>query len=84
MKIETIKVDGFAPAVYAMRAPMQSWARSDSQWHFEKEGNEVREKFTMGEADKDLSLKLQKAGNEHCKHLRMIQVWVKIKAPREW
>jgi len=84
LNIETFKVDGFAPAVYAMRSPMKSWNKSDSEWHFERDGDEVREKFTMGEADKDLSLRLQKAGNEHCKHLRMIQVWVKIKADLSW
>lgn len=63
---------------------MQSWSKSDSVWELEKEGNLVKENFVMGEKDKELSLKLQKAGPEHCKHVRMVQVWAEINAPREW
>ena len=84
MTIETLKVDGFAPAVYAMRSPMKSWNISDSVWNLEQEGNTVVETFEMGEKDKELSLRLQKAGPEHCKHLRMVQVWVKITGPMAW
>ena len=84
MNIRTIDANGFAPAIYAMRAPMQSWDKSDSTWEYEKDGDEVKERFTIGQKDKELSLKLQKAGPEHCKHLRMIQVWAEITAPREW
>jgi hypothetical protein len=40
--------------------------------------------FIIGEKDKELSIKLQKAGPEHCKHLRMIYVWADITAPRYW
>ncbi len=80
MTIETIKVDGFAPAIYAMRSPMKSWSKSDSVWEYEKEGDVTKEKFILGDVDKELSIKLQKAGPEHCKHLRMIQVWVNITA----
>ena len=29
-------------------------------------------------------MKLQKAGPEHCKHLRQIVVWAEITAAREW
>lgn len=29
-------------------------------------------------------MRLQKAGPEHCKHLRMIMVWAEITAPRYW
>ena len=63
---------------------MQSWSKSDSQWEYETNGDTVKEKFFIGEKDKELSLKLQNAGPEHCKHLRMIQVWAEITAPREW
>lgn len=84
MNIKTLKVDGFAPAVLAMRAPMQSWDKSDSEWKLTKEGDTVVENFTLGEKDRELSLKLQAAGPEHCKHLRMIQVWAEITAPREF
>ena len=63
---------------------MQSWDKSDSEWEYEKNGDSVKERFSIGEKDKELSIKLQKAGSEHCKHLRMIQVWAEIEAPREW
>jgi hypothetical protein len=72
VKIETLEVAGFAPAMTAMRNPLNSWAKNDSA-----AGN-------IGPNDKDLSVRLQKAGPEHCKHLRMIQVWADIEAPREW
>ena len=78
MIIRTIDVQGFAPAIYAMRSPMDSWAKSDS--HFD-EDNHI---YLIGEKDKELSKKLQTAGTEHCKHLRMIQAWAEISAPREW
>lgn len=72
MKIQTLEVSGFHPALHGMRNPMDSWSKSDS---FADE---------IGEADKDLSMRLQKAGPEHCKHLRMIMVWADITAPRYW
>ena len=84
MIIRTMKVDGFSPAIFAMRAPLQSWEKSDSEWDYEVDGEFVHERFVMGEKDKELSIKLQKAGAEHCKHLRMVQVWAEIDAPREF
>lgn len=30
MKIETLDVQGFVPAMHAMRSPMDSWARNDT------------------------------------------------------
>lgn len=72
MTIDTIDVAGFVPAIRAMRNPMDSWEKSDSIWD------------EVGEKDKELSIRLQKAGSEHCKHLRMIVVWAEITAPRYW
>lgn len=72
MEIKTLQVDGFTPALRAMRNPMDSWDRSDSiRGH-------------VGKLDKELSIKLQKAGPEHCKHLRLIVAWADITAPRYW
>lgn len=73
MKFETLDVQGVYPAIYAMRHPYESYARSDTVDDGE-----------IGEADKDLSIRLQKGGPEHCKHLRMIHVWVDIEGPRYW
>ena len=72
MKIKTLEVGGIHSALVAMRNPLNSWDKSDS----------VTGK--VGEKDKELSMKLAKAGTEHAKHLRMIMVWADIKAPRYW
>lgn len=77
MTLDTIEVSGFTPAMYAMRNPLDSWSRGDTA--ITPEGDVL-----MGENDKNLSLRLQKAGPEHAKHLRMINVYVNIRAPRYW
>ena len=76
MEIETLDVRGFGPAIVAMRNPMSSWAKSDS--------NGDAGYFRIGEKDKELSIKLQKAGPEHCKHLRMVMCWANISASLCW
>jgi len=78
MKIQLLDYAGILPAMTAMRNPMNSWDRNDTQIDFK----EMRIK--VGSADKGLSEKLQKAGPEHAKHLRMIMVWADINAPRYW
>lgn len=40
--------------------------------------------FVIGPKDYDLSEKLIKAGSDHRKHLRLIDAWLKITAPRYW
>lgn len=74
MKIETLDVQGFIPAMHAMRAPKNSWARNDTSL-------DIADNLTIGPNDLDLSLRLQKAGPEHCKHLRMIMVWADMSLP---
>lgn len=76
MRIEALSIAGFKPALKAMRNPYDSWEKSDSTTD---EGF-----YVVGDADKELSKKLQTAGPEHCKHLRMIMVWADITAPRYW
>ena len=82
MIIETLRVAGFDSAIHAMRNPMDSWKMSDSHWLYHDDNSEL--KYVIGEKDKDLSVRLQKAGPEHCKHLRMIYVWADITMPRYW
>lgn len=94
MNIETLEVSGFRPALRAMRNPMDSWDKSDTSFAVGSfrtvDGCKVNtctdqaQDMCVGKADKDLSLRLQKAGPEHCKHLRMIMVWADITAPRYW
>ena len=88
MKVENTQVFGFESAIRAMRNPLNSHIKSDSK--FEKYDDPLywakndanEERFILGEKDAELSQKLTKAGTEHCKHLRFIQVWFDITAPR--
>ena len=41
-------------------------------------------KFIIGPKDHQLSMKLCKAGSDHRKHIRLIDVWVEIQAPLYW
>ena len=84
MKIETIEIAGIKPALHAMRNPMDSWDKSDSAFDTEDYCNSFGQHIYVGPIDKDLSTRLQKAGPEHCKHLRMVMVWADITAPRYW
>ncbi len=78
MKLTTLSCAGFYEAIHAMRNPMDSWDRSDSGYVGESHD------YCIGSDDMNLSQRLQKAGPEHAKHLRMIQVWADIEAPRYW
>lgn len=82
MEIKTIEIGGYQSAMHAMRNPMDSWDKGDSSWDAECRYGPVI--YTIGEKDKALSIRLQKAGPEHCKHLRMVMVWADITAPRYW
>lgn len=89
MKIETLEVSGFRPALHGMRNPMDSWGKADTTWHlttddYPEEPFPTVIDFLMGDNDKDLSGRLQEAGPEHYKHLRMIMAYADITAPRYW
>ena len=77
MTIDTLNVVGFKPAMHAMRNPMDSWSKGDTL--ITPDGMVL-----IGPRDKDLSMRLQKAGPEHAKHLRMIHAYAEIRAPRYW
>ncbi|RLI53154.1 MAG: hypothetical protein DRP09_16410, partial [Candidatus Thorarchaeota archaeon] len=75
MKIELMEVRGFIPAIRGMRKSMQSEGDSyitDTFYEF------------VGDKDRSLMLKLVKSGDSHSAFMRMIQVWVDIKASRMW
>ena len=74
IKIENTHVDNIVRAVYSARNAMNSWDKSDSDW----------ETDILGENDLALAKKLSKAGNDHGKFLRMINVTVDITAPLYW
>ena len=71
IKIENTEVSGFEAAIRGMRNPLNSWAKSDSDF----------ETNTLGDNDYQLALKLAKAGTDHRKFMRMINVTVDITAP---
>lgn len=71
-----MEIAGFRPAMQAMRNPMNSWEKNDS--------TDLMNGMGLGPNDKELTLRLQKSGPEHAKHLRLIQVWVNIRAARYW
>lgn len=73
--IDTLEVAGIMPALTGMRNPMDSWSRSDS--YVDTNGT-----VYIGVTDLDLAKRLRKAGKEHRKYLRQIQVWADINLPR--
>lgn len=74
IKIENTHVDNIARAVYSARNAMNSWDKSDSDIY----------RDTLGEKDLTLAKKLVKAGTDHSKFMRMINVTCDITAPLYW
>lgn len=86
IKVEDINVYGFETAIHAMRNPMSSWDKSDSEWRiYTPEYPHLSEaKYEIGKNDLDLMKRLYKAGTEHRTYARMIYVWMDITAPLYW
>lgn len=92
IKIEKVDVYGFEASIRGMRSPMNSWAKSDSHICSEAGNNlcgymekcEYNSCYDIGENDLKLMKNLSKAGNDHAKFLRMINVTVDITAPLYW
>ena len=85
IKVENIDVYGFEAAIRGMRNPMNSWKVSDSGYVEEyDEGGWSADVFKIGPKDLDLMKRLFKAGTEHRKYLRMINVTMDITAPLYW
>ena len=87
IKVENIEVHGFETAIRGMRNPLNSWAKSDS-YYTHIEDTETLEtanfEFFVGDNDLKLMQKLCKAGSDHRKFLRMINVTMDIIAPLYW
>ena len=89
LNIENVSVFGWDSAIRGMRNPMNSWDRSDSSYSIvttESADGTISEfpKFFVGENDLSLMRNLAKAGNDHGKFLRMINVTLDITAPLYW
>jgi hypothetical protein len=83
IKLEKTDVFGWDAAIRGMRNPMNSWDKSDSKW-YHNDDDDWEDKFVIGENDLKLMKSLSKAGNDHSKFLRMINVTVDITAPLYW
>lgn len=92
MKITLTEVYGFNASIRGMRNPMNSWHLSDSvkgcefrsehRFFDEAFKSENIEEFLFGEKDLKLAQTLIKAGSEHMKFMRMIQVWADMDMTR--
>lgn len=84
IKIENTYIFGWQAAVRGMRNPLNSWDRSDS---FVCEGKDacVGDCYgCIGKADLALMEKLVKAGSDHSKFMRFINVTMDVTAPLYW
>jgi hypothetical protein len=83
--IEKTEVYGWESAIRGMRNPMNSWDKSDSAWVIvDEEFDVTRVRYQIGANDLKLMKSLAKAGSDHAKFLRMINVTVDITAPLYW
>lgn len=83
MKITNTEVYGFKASLRGMRNPMNSWHLQDSVPYYCMP-DILWDATLIGERDLDLAKRLIKAGNEHCKFLRQIQVWADFEMPLYW
>lgn len=88
INISETEVFGWEAAIRGMRNPMNSWDKSDSYWDFREDPSPINPDdelwLFLGEADLKLMKSLSKAGGDHGKFLRMINVTMDITAPLYW
>lgn len=94
IKITNAEVFGWDAAIRGMRNPMNSWNKSDS-FLCNVECDECPERgnhcqghnyldYVVGDNDLTLMKKLVKAGSDHAKFMRMINVTMDVTAPLYW
>ena len=88
IKLEHTEVFGWEAAIRGMRNPMNSWDKSDSYYDMVEDPAPINPddwvEIVLGTNDLKLMKNLSKAGNDHGKFLRMINVTVDITAPLYW
>lgn len=95
IKLDNYGTAGWEAAVRGMRNPMNSWDKSDSGWDLDITDSEhvsdylsvqtaYDSEYVLGPNDRELMMKLSKAGTDHRKFMRMITVYVDILAPLYW
>lgn len=82
IKLEHTEVYGWEAAIRGMRNPMNSWDKSDSAFRMNR--HMALEIDFIGANDLKLMKQLSKAGSDHGKFLRYINVTVDITAPLYW
>ena len=85
IKIENVDVYGWEAAIRGMRNPMNSWSKSDSSYFYSESSYPHSGEFVhIGKNDLVLMKSLIKAGSDHRKFLRFINVTCDITAPLYW
>lgn len=88
IKIENVDIYGWDAAIRGMRNPLNSWDKSDSYYGMVEDPSPINPNdwayIILGENDLKLMKSLSKAGDDHGKFLRMINVTVDITAPLYW
>lgn len=90
IKIEKTDIFGWESAIRGMRNPLNSWERIDTEFYETvPDGDDgyyhiKKESIELGKNDLNLMKRLAKAGNDHAKYLRMINVTCDITAPMYW
>ena len=86
MKFENTSVMNFEGAFRGLRNPLESWAKSDSEWRiYTPEYPHLSEaKYEIGKNDLNLAQRMIKAGASDRKFLRQIFISVDITAPLYW
>ena len=88
IKIDKTEVFGWRGAIRGMRNPLNSWDKSDSDYveleDWEKADTGETFEYVIGPNDLKLMKSLSKAGHDHGKFLRMINVTCDINAPLYW
>ena len=79
IKLENAEVYGWEAAIRGMRNPMNSWDKSDSILKVPEDCEII-----IGDNDLQLMKRLAKAGSDHGKFLRMINVTADIVGPLYW
>ena len=84
IKLQNTDVFGWESAIRGMRNPMNSWDKSDSGYYNQCDECYSLMDFHVGANDLKLMKNLCKAGSDHAKFLRMINVTLDITAPLYW
>lgn len=82
---EHVQVFGWEAAIRGARNPMNSWAKSDSDYVVDMDPMSTKTvEFVIGPNDYDLCKRLIASGSDHRKFLRMIHVQFDVVAPLSW